>query len=314
MRTLVALAAMVLGGVALAGSTGTERPPEGPPPRGGGWREGGRIDHSRRPDRSGGSTRSGDGSWTWGSWGGLGSGWSAGYGPGWHPSGGIFVYRGRPLINPYMYSVGPGVYWSGSCPMVYTDSMVFQDAQSVQAFGYGPQAVVEPRVPLAPGPQGAAAPPAPGGGKEAPAGLIDRGDDLFGRGEFDRAVEAYREAIRKAPDDPLAALALGHGLFATGSYREAAAELRRGLRLNPDLVQVQMNRRAFYGDGRVFDEQLQRLEHWVKTSPDDAAARFLLGYNYFFTQHPGKAAVQFALLGRGDAEAQLFLREIRKLE
>ncbi|MBM4031424.1 MAG: tetratricopeptide repeat protein [Planctomycetes bacterium] len=150
-----------------------------------------------------------------------------------------------------------------------------------------------------------AAPPAAADSADA---LIDQGDDWFARGGFARAVVFYRAAAQKAPQNPTAALALGHGLFATGAYAEAAAELRRAVKLHPDILRVPMDRRDFYADPAAFDAQLQRLERAAAAAPADSAARFLLAYNLYFTGRRASAAEHFRALGDKDPEAQLFLR------
>jgi tetratricopeptide (TPR) repeat protein len=156
-----------------------------------------------------------------------------------------------------------------------------------------------------------AAPAAPSGelGRLSGAALLDRGDDAFVRGDFPAAVEAYRAAAGRSANDPVAALALGHGLFACGEYAEAAAELRRGIRLYPGMVRVRMNRRDFYGEPAVFDRQVAALERHVAASPDDGAARFVLGYNYFFTQQYGKARAALAPLTGRDGVARTIVGE-----
>jgi tetratricopeptide (TPR) repeat protein len=243
--------------------------------------------------------------WRYGS-GGWYSGWpSRGYYPGSYGSG-VYIYGGWTPYTLYGYAPYPGTSYLGDFgPYTYTGGAVFSNTPGVSVFGH------EQRVAVA-----AAAAEKPAATADdrnlSTTGLIDRGDEFFIRGDFARAVDAYRAAARKDASDPMAALALGHGLFATGAYGEAAAELRRGVRLYPGILQVRMSRRDFYGDPAAFDAQLEALARQVQASPSDAAARFLLGYNCFFTQQHTRAEEQFVALGSADPEAQLFLREIRR--
>jgi len=223
------------------------------------------------------------------------------------PFGSGYAYRGWVPYSPYLL----GGFYGGSNgvgPFEFVDAMVFNNPPAAPVFGVQPPVRSSPPAPEARAP---AVGGAPAGGQEAAARrLVDVGDRFFGRGEFARAAEAYRAAARNAPDDPMAAFALGHGLFATGAYAQAAAELRRALGLYPAMVQVAMNRRAFYGDPMRFDEQLGRLAAYVEANPGDADARFLLGYNYFFSGRRAEAKAEFAALGAQDAIAQLFLQEL----
>ncbi len=218
-------------------------------------------------------------------------------------------YGGWFPFSPFLLGSGYGGGF-GLGPFGFEDAVVFGNPPDVPV--YGAQAPMPPSV-VAP----AASNPVVGG---APAGdtaravrrLVEAGDTYFGRGEFARAVEAYRAAARNAPDDPMAAFALGHGLFAMGVYTQAAAQLRLGLTLYPAMVQVAMNRRAFYGDPVRFDEQVGRLAQYVDANPGDADARFLLGYNYFFSGRRAEAKAQFDALGPQDPIARLFLQELNR--
>jgi len=273
----------------------------------GGGRHGGRrgrgglsVRYSHKSSHSSLSVRFSGGACYYGggSFGGSRSGYS-------YSGPGVYVARGWQPYSPYWHSGRvPQRYGGRVGPFSYTDAVVFS----------GTGGVVLPR-------RGAPAPAAPrasaGELAEAYARLpvlriLDRGDELFVRGDFAGAVTAYRAAVAKAPKDPTAAVALGHGLFAVGAYAEAAGALRRGVRLFPELVQVGMDRRRFYGDPRAFDAQMAHLARFLAASPDARAARFVMGYNCFFSKQRAKAKEHFAALGAADPEAQLFLREIAR--
>jgi tetratricopeptide (TPR) repeat protein len=227
--------------------------------------------------------------------------WYGGYrGYGLYRSGGVSVYRGGYRGSPYFYHHGypSGVYY-GVGPYTYGDAVIFTGSPELRVFGYRARAGAE----VAPA-------PAVDYSQLSLDQAVDLGDERFARGDFAGAVAAYRAAAAKGADDPMAAFALGHGLFATGAYAEAAAELRRGIRLFPGVVRVQMDRRDFYGDPAAFEAQLHALARHVAAAPDGTAARFLLAYNYFFSQQAAKAKEHFAALGAGDAEARLFLEAI----
>ena len=274
------------------------------PGHGGFTRGGLSFKYGRSTPHSDLSIRYGSGARSWhgghSAWGGAGSTgtWSTRGYPGVH------VYRGWSPYSPDWHArqaVGP---------FTYTDAVVFHGVGGAAVFGYrqrvqGAGAAME-------GTAWRARAAASGYAALPAQRIIDRGDELFVRGSFAEAAVAYRAAAAKAPDNPMASLALGHGLFATGHYAEGAAALRRAVQLHPELLHVRMNRRHFYGDPAAFDAQLARLERHVTQAPADKAARFVLGYNCFFTQQYGKAGGHFAALGDGDREARLFLREIAR--
>ena len=282
--------------------------------RRGGHRRGGGLslrythkgDHSSFSLGFRGGTRSWRGSRSY--WGGYPGSYTVGSSAGYRYPG-VYVYRGWVPYSPqwYRYHV-PHSSSRGVGPFSYVDAVHFAGTGGVQVFGPPP-----------PGPAAAATTPGPAAGPVPPelagtpaARLIERGDDLFGRGDFAGAAVAYRAAAAKAPKDPMAAYALGHGLFAVGDYPGAAAALRRGVQLYPGLLAVRMNRRDFYGHPRAFDAQLAQLRRHVRASPADVAARFVLGYNCFFSQQLDQAREQFTALGRDDREARVFLAEIAR--
>lgn len=228
----------------------------------------------------------------------YGSGSSGAY---YYSAPGVTVYRGWVPYHPGLTSGYVGYSTThGVGPYSYVDGVHFGGTGGVQVFRPGTAQPLPP--PPATSPSGLA--------RLSAGQLIDRGDDLFGRGDYAGAVAAYHAAAAKAPNDPMTAYALGHGLFAVGDYTGAAAALRRGVQLYPGLVKARMRRRDFYGRKADFDAQLARLEKHLAAKPGDGAARFVLGYTRFFSEHPEKAREHFVALGPRDTEAQLFVAEL----
>ncbi len=213
---------------------------------------------------------------------------------GWAP-GGVYLYRGWVPRSPHLARWSPP--HAGFGPFEFVDAVVFTGPPGGMVFGYRARP-----------PARQAAPRDPALERLPASKLVDLGDEHFAAERFRRAVECYRLAVRKAPADPTAAFALGHGLFALGRYDEAGRTLRRAVRLFPDIVAVAMNRRDFYSDPTVFERQLARLADHVRRNPTDTQARFLLAYNYYFSGRLAEARDHFAALGPRDLEAAIFLR------
>ena len=222
---------------------------------------------------------------------------------GWAP-GGVYLYRGWVPRSPYFARWCPP--HAGFGPFEFVDAVVFTGRPAGMVFGYRARPPARQERPR----EGAALRDATLERLPAPR-LVDLGDDHFAKERFHRAVECYRLAVRKAPNDPTAAFALGHGLFALGRYEEAGQTLRRAVRLFPDIVAVAMNRRDFYSDPTLFECQLARLADHVRHNPADAQARFLLAYNYYFSGRLAEARDHFVALGPRDPEAAIFLRSSR---
>ena len=89
-------------------------------------------------------------------------------------------------------------------------------------------------------------------------------------------------------------LVLSDALFATGDYHYAAYSLRRALELQPDLLEVEFDKRNFYGDPSGFDHHLLLLENYLKDHILDDDARLLLGANYLFGGDPDSTVSLFS--------------------
>ncbi|HHE40940.1 MAG TPA: tetratricopeptide repeat protein [Candidatus Cloacimonetes bacterium] len=61
------------------------------------------------------------------------------------------------------------------------------------------------------------------------------------KGDYNRAIEYYREAIRINPDDAAAHYNLGSALQNLERYDEAEEEYREAIRINPDLAEAHAN-------------------------------------------------------------------------
>ena len=102
-------------------------------------------------------------------------------------------------------------------------------------------------------------------------------------------------------------------LFALGNYHEAAATLNALLAVAPGMDWQSM--RNQYPDVATYTKQLRALEQFLRDNPDDAAARFVLGYQYLVTNFPDAAAKQFQKvvdLEPRDAVAKKLLESLTK--
>ncbi len=145
--------------------------------------------------------------------------------------------------------------------------------------------------------------------------LINYGSSFFKSSNYTMAAKLFKRAIEKKQDTPVVHIAYGDSLFALGKFDEATLAILEGLRVYPKYAERRINRRDFYGNPSEFDLQLQQLENYVRENPDDLNAKFLLGYNYFFTQDYAKADELFrAVLSNKtlQASAQYFHDLIQK--
>ena len=143
-------------------------------------------------------------------------------------------------------------------------------------------------VPLLPAPAAADDSALPAGAET----FLAQGDEAFRAGRYGEAVQLYARAIEEAPDVGVLYLVLSDALFATGDYHYAAYTIRRALRLDPSLVQGEVDKHEFYEDPAEFDRQLAVLEQYVLDHNTDGDARLVLATNYLFGGRPAMAVDQ----------------------
>jgi len=128
--------------------------------------------------------------------------------------------------------------------------------------------------------------------KLEPDALIDYGSSFFKNADYQTAAKLFKKAIDLDQKLPVVHIAYGDSLFALGRFDEATQAILTGLEIYPKYAENPINRREFYNNPSEFDHQLKNLENYVNTHPSNLNARFLLGYNYFFTQAYEKAEEQ----------------------
>ena len=128
--------------------------------------------------------------------------------------------------------------------------------------------------------------------KLEPDALIDYGSSFFKNADYQTAAKLFKKAIDLDQKLPVVHIAYGDSLFALGRFDEATQAILTGLQIYPKYAENPINRREFYNNPSEFDRQLRNLENYVSTHPSNLNARFLLGYNYFFTQAYEKAEEQ----------------------
>ena len=128
--------------------------------------------------------------------------------------------------------------------------------------------------------------------KLEPDALIDYGSSFFKNADYQTAAKLFKRAIDLDQKLPVVHIAYGDSLFALGRFEEATQAILTGLEIYPKYAENPINRREFYNNPAEFDRQLRNLENFVSTHPSNQNARFLLGYNYFFTQAYEKADEQ----------------------
>ena len=149
--------------------------------------------------------------------------------------------------------------------------------------------------------------------------LLDEGADLFRQGLYLEALHKFRMAALTDLDFAVPKFAYAHALFALGMYDYAAYELRLGLELLPDWVEIGGDLKLMYGDEADFEEQIKALMAHVTQVPADEDALLVLGYVGYFSGDLYLAEKAFRALAdiptdTAEWASTLFLDAIEKIK
>jgi len=173
---------------------------------------------------------------------------------------------GNAYVNPYYANVPAAVV-------------------AASPYDYSQPIVVESYTPAATGVAGQPA-AAPAANDEGNA-LVDDGLARFKAGDYTGALAAFDKAVRRAPRDTVVHELRALALFALGRYPEAAAALNVVLASAPGMDWTTVS--TIYGSVDAYTAHLRALEAACRANPGDAAAHFVLAYQYLVAGH-GDAA------------------------
>ena len=121
---------------------------------------------------------------------------------------------------------------------------------------------------------------------------LERSREAFKLGDYVAASKSADEALAYSPSDVTLHEYRALVFFALGKYANAAGVLNSTLASGPGWSWDTMI--GFYNGSETYNQQLRKLEAYVKAAPDKADARFLLGYHYMVCGHMEKASSEFA--------------------
>jgi tetratricopeptide (TPR) repeat protein len=147
---------------------------------------------------------------------------------------------------------------------------------------------------------------------EAGRYYLQLGDLARGRGDREAAIEAYREALERSPDDPRAHYNLGVTLMESGEAGEGRTHLEEAVRLDPEFRDAHFNLgMALAGEERLAEAE-GHFRRAAEIDPQDAEARVAWARALALTGRGAEAeGILEALLARhpGDGEAELALAD-----
>jgi hypothetical protein len=105
---------------------------------------------------------------------------------------------------------------------------------------------------------------------------MNRGNDAFGKGDFRNATRAFREAVIMNPHSADARYSLAISAFAEGKYAFSAFALRRGITLDEDGSNIDVE--AALGGPSVMENHIEMLERDLQQAPTDPDLLLLRGF------------------------------------
>lgn len=120
-----------------------------------------------------------------------------------------------------------------------------------------------------------------------------RGNDLFSSGKYEEAVEAYKEAIVKEPQEPIYQNNLGICYTRLEKYDLAIEAFQAVLKDRPGSYSANRSLGELYGLQNKYGEALPYFAKASEVSPDDPDAFYNLGACLVNTQDYDRAAVAF---------------------
>jgi tetratricopeptide (TPR) repeat protein len=103
----------------------------------------------------------------------------------------------------------------------------------------------------------------------------------YNRGEYEKAIEAYKRAIELNPDFTEAYYHLGMAYSSLGKYKEAVEAYSRAVRIKPDYAAAYYNLGHAYSNLNRHDKAIKAFRQSIQYEPGNVEAYFALGNAYF---------------------------------
>jgi tetratricopeptide (TPR) repeat protein len=118
----------------------------------------------------------------------------------------------------------------------------------------------------------------------------NQGNTFYDLGQFAQAVEAYQNALKHAPQDPVIYNNLGAAYFSLNKGTEASESFKKSISLKTDDPDAHFNLGIAYSSIDKFEEALTAFKQAVVQKPDWADAQNALGDTYLSLNRFAEAA------------------------
>ncbi len=110
--------------------------------------------------------------------------------------------------------------------------------------------------------------------------LCKKGFNFSIRGEFKDALDYYKEATEKSPDDTIAWYGLGSCYDGLDKPEEAIAAYKQAVEIDPENADAHYNLGRYYRKLGRYEDAIEAYDQAIEADPDHAASYFDLGMLY----------------------------------
>jgi len=125
--------------------------------------------------------------------------------------------------------------------------------------------------------------------------FYNRGNVVLDKGDNDRAIRDYDEAIRLNPKFSDAFYNRGRAYDTKGDYDRAIPEYDEAVRVNPEFAEAFINRGNMYREKGDFDRAVQDYDQAIQVNPDNVLALNNRGFTKFLMSKFSDAGTDFSL-------------------
>jgi tetratricopeptide (TPR) repeat protein len=114
--------------------------------------------------------------------------------------------------------------------------------------------------------------------------------------EYEKAIEAFKRALRLNPDDAIALYNLGCVYIRQRQFKQAIEPLREATRRLPDYTEAYVNLGYAYGQTSDYRAAIAAIRAATRLNPKDADVQYYLATLHLLNKDKDSALAQFGLL------------------
>jgi len=142
----------------------------------------------------------------------------------------------------------------------------------------------------------------------------NRGNAYFDKGDYNRAIVDYTQVIKLDPNNDDAYYNRGNTYYNKRDYNRAIADYTQAININPNYAKAYHNRGLVYKNKSDYDRAITDYNQAIKLNPNDAIAYFNRGLVFNIKGDKTRAIVDFETalkLDPNDTEARNILKKLR---